>query len=381
MKKMLCVLAAVAALSACKEVPVTVYTLGTTQSHPNSVVADVHAAAPAPVWFQDGEEMGPMTAVDTVLLPPTAEAAEHHFFVANPAPGAREVVVKAGRTRYVEKLEGIVDAQAHRGGMGLYPEETFAAMKNAMDLGVNTLEMDLCITADKQVVLSHDLYFHPRYSTRPDGTSVEEGDPKVWLYTLPLAEVQTWDVGLKQNPAWPEKHCMKAVKPLAAEVIAACEAYWQEKGLSPVKYNIEIKSEEGEGEGTLWPEYHEFTDLCMTMLEAFGLGDRLIVQCFDERALNYIHTAYPGHILSYLVEDWETDFDTYMAKLDFTPEWLSPNHKNVDAALMERAHERGMKVVTWTVDEPDEMRRLMEVGVEALISNYPDRLLKVTRGY
>ena len=381
MKKILCVLAAVAALSACKEVPVSVYTLGTTRSHPNSIVADLHADAAAPVWFQDGQKMGRMTAVDTVILPPTAEEAEHHFYVANPSPDAKAVVVKLGCTKYELDLTRIVDAQAHRGGMGLFPEETFAAMKNAMDLGVNTLEMDLCITQDKQVVLSHDLYFHPRYSTRPDGTSVEEGDPKVYLYTLPYSEIQKWDVGQKQNPAWPEKHCMPAVKPLAAEVIAACEAYWKENGLSPVKYNIEIKSEAGEDEGVLWPEYHEFTDLCMAVMDAAGLGDRLIVQCFDERALNYIDKTYPGHTLSYLIEDWETDFDEYMAKVDFTPQWLSPNHKNVDAALMERAHERGMKVVTWTVDEPEEMRRLVDVGVEALISNYPDRLLKVTRGY
>lgn len=383
MKKILCVLAAVAVFAACKEtVPMSVYTLGTTQSHPNCIVVDVHAASDAPVWTADGYPMGPMEAADTVLLPPTAEAAaEHHFYVAMPHPDTEEVVVLLGSQKFVLPLAGIVDAQAHRGGMGLYPEETFAAMKNAMDLGVNTLEMDLCVTKDLQVVLSHDLYFHPRYSTRPDGTSVEEGDSKVYLYTLPYSEVVKWDVGAKANPAWPEKHCMPAVKPLAADVLAACEAYWKENGLSPVKYNIEIKSDEGEGEGILWPEYHQFTDLCMAVMDAADLGDRLIIQCFDERALNYINEAYPGHTLSYLVEDWETDFDEYMAKLTFTPAWLSPNHKNVDAALMDKAHEHGMKVVTWTVDEPAEMQRLMDLGVEALISNYPDRLLKVTRGY
>ncbi len=278
----------------------------------------------------------------------------------------------------------ITDVQAHRGGMGLYPEESLAAMLNAVDLGVNTLEMDLCITQDKQVVLSHDKFFHPRYSIRPDGTPVEVGDERVYLWTLPYEEILKWDVGSKPNPDWPEKQCIPAQKTLAAEVIDAVEAYTKEHHLAPMKYNIEIKSdpdcEEGR-EGIDWPEYHEFTDLCMEMLEARGLGDRLIIQCFDERALNYIHKEYPGHILSYLVEGWETDYDEYMSKLDFMPEWLSPPYENVDQELMDRAHKDGMKVVTWTVDDKDEMRRLIGLGVEGIISNYPNRLLEVVKEY
>ena len=283
-----------------------------------------------------------------------------------------------------EEPRYVVGVEAHRGGMGLYPEETLAAMLNAVKLGVNTLEMDLCVSKDKQVMLSHDRYFHPRYSTRPDGTSVESGDPKAFLYEMPYGEIVKWDVGMKYNPAWPEKICMPAVKPIAADVIAAVEAYTKETGHYPMHYDIEIKSdpsgEEGE-EGVNWPEYHEFTDLCMQVLDAAGLGDRLMIQCFDERALNYIHEKYPGHTLAYLVEDYETDFDQYMSLLDFTPEWLSAPHANVDADLVAKAHARGMKVNTWTVDDRDEMRRLIGLGVDAIISNYPDRLLEVVREF
>ena len=278
----------------------------------------------------------------------------------------------------------VTDVQAHRGGMGLYPEESLAAMLNAVDLGVNTLEMDLCITADKEVILSHDNYFHHRYATRPDGTPVMAGEPRVYLWTLPYEEILKWDVGSRPNPDWPEKVCQPAVKQRAADVIDAVEAYTKEKGLPPMHYNIEIKSDpdyDGGVEGRDWPEYHEFTDLCMQMLEARGLGDRLIIQCFDERALNYINKKYPGHILAYLVEGWETDYDEYMSKLDFKPEWLSPPHENVDQGLMDRAHADGMKVVTWTVDDKDEMRRLIGLGVEAIISNYPNRLLEVVKEY
>ena len=249
----------------------------------------------------------------------------------------------------------VVDVEAHRGGMGLYPEETLPAMLNAVKMGVNTLEMDLCVTQDKQVVLSHDRYFHPRYSSHPDGTPVVADEPRTYLYEMPYSEVAKWDVGNRFNPSWPEKHCMPLAKPLAADVIAAVEAYTKETGHYPMYYDIEIKSDidiDGGVEGVNWPEYHEFTDLCMEVLESLDLGDRLMIQSFDERALNYIHEKYPGHTLAYLVEDYEKDFDEYMSLLDFTPEWLSAYHENVDADLVAKARARGMKVNTWTVDDP-----------------------------
>ena len=278
----------------------------------------------------------------------------------------------------------VVEVEAHRGGMGLYPEETLPAMLNAVNLGVNTLEMDLCLTQDNRVVLSHDKYFHSRYSTRPDGTPVLLGEPKTWLWQMPYSEVQKWDVGNRYNPAWPEKHCMPLAKPIARDVIEAVEAWTKENGHYPMHYDIEIKSDQdyNDGiEGESWPEYHAFTDRCMAMLDSLDLGDRLVIQCFDERALNYINEKYPGHTLAYLVEDYEKDFDEFMGKLDFTPQWLSAHHSNVDADLLAKARACGMKVNTWTVDEPDEMRRLVDLGVDAIISNYPDRLLKVVGEY
>jgi glycerophosphoryl diester phosphodiesterase len=269
-----------------------------------------------------------------------------------------------------------INVQAHRGGAGLMPENTIAAMKNALDLDVNTLEFDLHLSSDGQVVVSHDSYFHPRYSTRPDGTLIGEEDEKEYLYTMPYDSIAKYDVGQRFVDRWPGQVKMEAVKPLASELIDFAEGYAKK----PVNYNIEIKSWPGEGEGTLWPEYHVFCDTCVPMLLSKNLGKRLIIQCFDTRTLNYMHAKWPELTLSYLTEDYDGgDIEQLLKNLDFTPQWWSPESSVVTPENVAWCHAHGIGVVPWTVDDPAEMRRLVDCGVEAIISNYPDILIQTVR--
>ena len=269
-----------------------------------------------------------------------------------------------------------IDVQAHRGGAGLMPENTIPAMQNALDLGVNTLEFDLHLSQDGQVVVSHDNYFHPRYSTRPDGTLIQEEDPKEYLYTMPYDSIAKYDVGQRFVERWPGQVKMAVSKPLASELIDFAEGYAK----TPVNYNIEIKSWPGEGEGTLWPEYHVFCDTCVPLLLSKNLGSRLIVQCFDTRALNYMHATWPELTLSYLTEDYDGgDIEALLQNLDFIPRWWSPESSVVTPENVAWCHAHGIGVVPWTVDDPAEMRRLVDCGVEAIISNYPDILIQTVR--
>ena len=269
-----------------------------------------------------------------------------------------------------------IDVQAHRGGAGLMPENTIPAMQHALDLGVNTLEFDLHLSQDGQVVVSHDSYFHPRYSTRPDGTLIQEEEPKEYLYTMPYDSIARYDVGQRFVERWPGQEKMAVGKPLASELIDFAEGYAKK----PVNYNIEIKSWPGEGEGTLWPEYHVFCDTCVPLLLSKNLGKRLIVQCFDTRALNYMHTQWPGLTLSYLTEDYDGgDIEALLQNLDFIPRWWSPESSVVTPENVAWSHAHGIGVVPWTVDDPAEMRRLVDCGVEAIISNYPDVLIQTVR--
>lgn len=285
----------------------------------------------------------------------------------------------------------IVDVQAHRGGMGLLPANTLASMKNAVDLNVNTLEMDIVVTKDKKVILSHDKFFTEE-TTRPDGSHVKKEDPREYIWKMTYEEIAKYDVGMRQFPNFPEQKCVPATKPLLSDVLSFIEKYAEEKGMAPMKYNIEIKADpnwNGGIEGVDWPVYNEMVDICVEVLQSFNLDERLIVQTFDERALAYMHEKYPELHLAYLVggdevrwlENKEMDFDTILGNIGFVPEWFSPASVFVTKSNVEEAHRRGMKVVTWTVDNKDEMVKMIDAGVDAIISNYPDRLLEVVRQY
>jgi len=272
-----------------------------------------------------------------------------------------------------------IDVQAHRGGAGLMPENTISAMRNAIDLKVNTLEFDLQLSKDGKVVVSHDNYFHPRYSTRPDGTLIQADDPKEYLYTMPYDSITRYDVGLRPVERWPEQAKVAEIKPLASDLIDFSENYAKEKGLAPLGYNIEIKSWPGDGEGTLWPDYKTFCDTCIPLLLSKNLGNRLIVQSFDVRALEYMHEKWPELILSYLTDEDETDIEAILGQLSFKPQWWSPNYNVVTPENVEYCHSMGIGVVPWTVDDPVQMQRMVDCGAEAIISNYPDRLIEVVR--
>ena len=374
--------------------------------HRNAVLANVWMADATWTveWYQDGKYMGKAEHVreispdyrDEIVGVYRGDASKipgykkpepmWHFYAAVPSQYASTVkmVVKAPDGReWTHEFDlsnrTYVDLQAHRGGAGLMPENTFSSMKNAMDLQVNTLEFDLQVSVDGQVVVSHDNYFHSRYTTRPNGTLIQKEDPKEYLYTMPYDSIAKYDVGLRFVDRWPGQKKVAERKPLASELIDYTEQYARDKGMSPFRYNIEIKSRTGKGEGNLWPDYKDFCDICIPLLLSKNLGDRLVVQSFDVRALEYIHKKWPEVILSYLTED-QTDIVDILSKLSFTPTWWSPNYQVVTRTNVSYCHGLGIKVVPWTVDEPEDILRMVEVGSDAIISNYPDRLIELIRG-
>src|SRR4051794_32197410 len=135
------------------------------------------------------------------------------------------------------------DKEGHRGCRGLMPENTIPAMMKALELGVTTLEMDAVITADSQVILSHEPFFNHEITTKKDGTAITEGEERSYnIYKMTYAETQSFDVGLKPNSRFPRQQKIAATKPKLSDVIDSVEAYIKEKNRPSVAYNIETKT-------------------------------------------------------------------------------------------------------------------------------------------
>lgn len=266
---------------------------------------------------------------------------------------------------------------AHRGGAAEYPENTLPAMLHAVSIGVPVLEMDLHVTSDCQVVVSHDPYLNAAKILKPDGSEILTGEERSYaIYAMTYDSLKRYDAGSRPNPGYPRRRQVSCHIPLASEVIDSVEAYSAKQHLSPVSYNIEIKSWPDK-DSLYTPNYRTFADLCMKVLLSKQLGNRLIVQCFDVRTLNYLHEAYPQVTLSYLIDQEDTtNLDTQLKRLTFLPPILSPDHRMVDEVFMQQARKNRQQVIPWTVDEEEEVKRLVRLDVDAIITNQPQKALR-----
>ncbi|MVM33475.1 glycerophosphodiester phosphodiesterase [Spirosoma sp. HMF4905] len=263
------------------------------------------------------------------------------------------------------------DRQGHRGARGLMPENTIPAMKKALDLGVQTLEMDAVISKDKQVVVSHDTYMSSEIALKPDGTPVTAEEQKsINLYQLTYADIKKFDVGSKPHPQFAQQQKFKAYKPLLSELIDSVETYAKAKGLPMPMYNIEIKSAPA-GDGVSHPEPKEFVDLVLAVCQSKNLGKRLTIQSFDARPLQLIHQQFPNISLSYLTANTKSLTEN-LATLGFTPHTYSPYYKSVTAETVKSCHQQGMVIIPWTVNTKAEIEGLRQLGVDGIISDYPN---------
>ncbi|TZF85836.1 glycerophosphodiester phosphodiesterase (plasmid) [Pedobacter sp. BS3] len=258
---------------------------------------------------------------------------------------------------------------SHRGGRGLMPENTVIAMENALDFDT-ALEMDLYLSRDNQVFVYHDGVISPVYATNPDGSYVtkEQANKKrIIEYTYP--ELRSFDIGTRPNPEFPRKKNVKAYIPLFAELVDSVERYAQKGGLEKPSYSVEIKVPSGK-----LPELYKqhLVDAAMKIIAEKNITDRVIIQSFDVEALEYLHKKYPGTKTAYLVFIGRDDFKANLQKLSFKPTGYSPYYKQVTREMIDYCHKNNIQVITWTVDDKSEIERLRQMGVDVVISDYPD---------
>jgi glycerophosphoryl diester phosphodiesterase len=267
----------------------------------------------------------------------------------------------------------VFDQQGHRGCRGLMPENTIPAMIKALELGVNTLEMDAVISKDRKVVVSHDPFFSWEISTTPAGMSISQQEEKQYnLYQMDYTEISKWDVGLKAHPRFPKQQKIHAVKPLLEELIDSVEQYLRINKLPLVQYNIETKSMPST-DHLFHPGPEVFTDLLMDIINKKKLGSRTIIQSFDKRTLQVMHKKYPTVRTALLVEGFnKRTAAENLQELGFTPSIYSPEFYLVTPELVSYCHARGMKVIPWTVNDKKNLERLKAMNTDGVITDFPD---------
>jgi glycerophosphoryl diester phosphodiesterase len=287
---------------------------------------------------------------------------------------------------------GAVDLQAHRGGRGLMPENTLAAFGHALSIGVDTLELDTVLTRDDQVVVSHDARLNPNLARDADGHWVDP--PGAAIRSLTLAQLRRHDVGrLKPGTRYaagqPEQRPVDGERiPTLAEVFDLVKR----RGDTRVRFNIETKSSPQEPDLTPAPE--PFVRALLEVIDAHGLRDRVTLQSFDWRTLKVAQRLAPSVPTVCLssqqswgnnVADARWTAGLSLGELASVPRLVkaagctvwSPYFGDLSADTLAEAHALGLKVVSWTVNDPATIERQLALGVDGIISDRPDRVRRV----
>ena len=281
------------------------------------------------------------------------------------------MIISCNSTNKEGKSISTFDKQAHRGGRGLAPENTIVSAKTAIDYDC-TLEMDLQMSKDKKIVVSHDPYTNSKFCLTPEGNTMtpKEGQSRL-LYQMNYDSISKYDVGLKPNPEFPRQKKVPAIKPLLSVLIDSAEAYAKSKNHTN-HYNIEIKSSP-KNDGKTYSSVEEFVDLALSIIIEKNIEARTTLQSFDLRALNLVHEKYPGVKTAFLVlATNKNDAQGYINELGFTPDIFSPHFTLVTDELIKEFHAKNVSVIPWTPNTLSDIQRLKSMGVDGIITDYPD---------
>lgn len=264
----------------------------------------------------------------------------------------------------------VFNKEGHRGIRGLVPENTIQSMYRAIDEGATTLEVDVVISKDKKVVVSHDVYFNPDFSTTPEGSALtpKEAQQRL-LYTMTYDSIRRYDVGSKGHPGFPQQAKMAAYKPLLGELIDSADAYAKRKGVV-IRYNIELKANKNE-DGVKNAPIHEMVDLVMQVVRDHHLEERCYLQSFDFRPLQILHQQYPDIETAVLMGgNDKRSLAQQLDELGYVPGIYSPHYSAITPQLVKECHERGMRVIPWTVNTIEDIKRMKSMGVDGIITDY-----------
>jgi glycerophosphoryl diester phosphodiesterase len=271
------------------------------------------------------------------------------------------------------------EVHGHRGCRGLMPENTLPGFLHAAALGVDVLEMDVVISADRQVVVSHDPWLAAHLCRDAAGQKIAPAHEREHnLYHLPYAAIKQCDCGSWPNPGFPTQQPLAAPKPLLSEVLAATEALPASPTGKPLRYSVEIKCT-AEGDNIYHPEPAQFLSLVLDVLVAADVLSRTTLLCFDPRVLRLARIKCGSDLSLCLLSESGEAWPAVITSLDFQPDVFGPNYESVTTQAVSELRRLypGIALVPWTVNDPTDMERLLSIHVDGITTDYPDRLLAV----
>ncbi|WP_281632893.1 glycerophosphodiester phosphodiesterase family protein [Flavobacterium luteolum] len=267
-----------------------------------------------------------------------------------------------------------IEVQGHRGDRGNFPENSISAFLSAVKKGADVVELDVVISKDQKVVVSHEPFMSSQYMLDSEGKPIAKDKEKSFnLYEMTYDSIRKFDGGSRGNSSFPMQQKQKTYKPLLSEVIDSVEGFIAKSNLKPVRYNIEIKSEKSDY-GKRQPEPEAFTDLVMKIIKEKGIERKINIQSFDPTVLNVMHKRYPKTKIAYLVG--EGSVAKNLSLLDFKPEIYSPHYKLLNQTAVDSLRLMKIKIIPWTVNDDKAIDNMIQLKVDGIITDYPEKVLQ-----
>jgi glycerophosphoryl diester phosphodiesterase len=236
--------------------------------------------------------------------------------------------------------------------------------------------MDLVVSADKKIIVSHEPYMAAATVLTPDGKKISKSAEKTYnFYKMPYDSIRQYKTGILKNAKFRNQKKVEGYKPLLAQVLEQVEAHRKDHDLPRIQYYLEVKSRPGDY-GIFQPDPDEFADLLMQVIKDHEIQNEVVVQSFDANFLNAFNKKYPSIKISVLI--YRTPWKEKLEKLDFKPYAVGPYFKQLKRKeQVEELHAQGFKVIPWTVNSKRRIRKMIRFGVDGIISDYPEKILQI----
>ena len=261
----------------------------------------------------------------------------------------------------------------HRGCRGTMPENSIAGFKKAIEDGADGIEWDVVVNGEGNLVISHEPYFHKDFCLAPNGKSIDN-EKRYNIYKMTQDEIESFDCGSKVHPKFPEQQKEIAIKPLLKDAVSKLKSTIRGKLIL-----FEIKSDESEY-GISQPHPDDYADLIMKEVTAYQFPN-IVYMSFDKNIIEALHKKAPELRLAYLTYLPSKSANAYLKELSFKPFALGMYHKTLNKRKLRQLRDKSISAYAWTVNTTDDAHKMMDLGIDAIITDFPKSIIKARGTY